>query len=210
VANLVLAFAEICAGAIVLDAGIKGDSITNVIKGQATQHPLAGDTSNAPGVQDVNTPAGSSAAAGTTGAAATATAKTKLAAMQGMASMLKGKPYQTGGGHSGFLANELQQIGFDCSGFVSAVLHAGGYLSSPVDTVALPSQPGIASGPGSLVTIYDRDKPGDLGHVIIDLAGQWWESGGGGSQGAPNVHQISQPDQSYLSTFDRILHPAGM
>lgn len=43
-ANLVLAFAEILAGAIILDAGIKGDSIANVVKGQATQHPLAGST----------------------------------------------------------------------------------------------------------------------------------------------------------------------
>jgi hypothetical protein len=39
-ANLVLAFGEILVGAIVLDAGIKGDSIPNVIRGQATQHPL--------------------------------------------------------------------------------------------------------------------------------------------------------------------------
>jgi len=42
-------------GAIVLDAGIKGDSIPNVIKGQATQHPLPGSST--------------AGAAGTTGAA---------------------------------------------------------------------------------------------------------------------------------------------
>ena len=46
-ANLVLAFGEILVGAIILDAGIKGDSIPNVIKGQATQHPLSGATSTA-------------------------------------------------------------------------------------------------------------------------------------------------------------------
>jgi hypothetical protein len=40
IANLPLAFAEVLAGAIILDAGIKGDSIANVVKGQATQHPL--------------------------------------------------------------------------------------------------------------------------------------------------------------------------
>lgn len=39
-ANLPLAFAEILAGAIILDAGYKGDSITNVVLGKATQHPL--------------------------------------------------------------------------------------------------------------------------------------------------------------------------
>jgi hypothetical protein len=40
--NLVLAFGEILVGAIILDAGIKGDSIANVVKGQATIHPLPG------------------------------------------------------------------------------------------------------------------------------------------------------------------------
>jgi hypothetical protein len=40
VANLALAFAEILAGAIILDAGYKGDSVANVIRGQATTHPL--------------------------------------------------------------------------------------------------------------------------------------------------------------------------
>ncbi len=39
-ANLVLAFAELLGGAIILDAGIKGDSIANVVKGQATQNPI--------------------------------------------------------------------------------------------------------------------------------------------------------------------------
>lgn len=41
-ANLPVAFAEILVGAVVLDAAIKGDSIANVIKGQATQHPITG------------------------------------------------------------------------------------------------------------------------------------------------------------------------
>ena len=49
--------------------------------------------------------------------------------------------------------------GRDCSGFVSTVLHAGGYLTSPVDTTALPSQPGMVSGPGQYVTVYDRALP---------------------------------------------------
>jgi hypothetical protein len=43
-ANLVLSFAELLAGVVLMDAAIKGDSITNVIQGKATQHPL---TSNA-------------------------------------------------------------------------------------------------------------------------------------------------------------------
>ncbi len=43
------------------------------------------------------------------------------------ANSLVGKPYVWGGGHNGW----GPQTGYDCSGFVSAVLHAGGYLSSP-------------------------------------------------------------------------------
>ncbi len=39
-ANLPLAFTELLAGAIVLDAGIKGDSVANVIKGQAQFTPI--------------------------------------------------------------------------------------------------------------------------------------------------------------------------
>lgn len=41
-ANLVLTFAELLAGAVILDAAVKGDSIANVVQGKATQHPLPG------------------------------------------------------------------------------------------------------------------------------------------------------------------------
>lgn len=51
--NLVLSFAELLAGAVILDAGIKGDSIQNVIKGQATSHSLAG-SSTASGSSSAN------------------------------------------------------------------------------------------------------------------------------------------------------------
>ena len=64
--------------------------------------------------------------------------------MTNMANSLVGKPYVYGGGHGGW----GPQAGYDCSGFVSAVLHAGGYLSQPVDTTALPQQAGMESGPG--------------------------------------------------------------
>ena len=88
---------------------------------------------------------------------------------------LLGKPYVYGGGHAGLGA---RSPGYDCSGFVSAVLHAGGYLSAPVDTTALPDQAGILPGPGQFVTIYDRALPGQNGHVIIEINGQFYESGG--------------------------------
>ena len=101
--------------------------------------------------------------------------------MTNMANSLVGKPYVYGGGHSGW----GPQSGYDCSGFVSAVLHAGGYLSQPVDTVTLPQQAGMESGPGQYVTVYDRALSGENGHVIIDINGQFYESGGShGCRGA--------------------------
>src|SRR6201996_3387505 len=123
---------------------------------------------------------GSTALPGTTSGVATggvsAGVPTQVQAMSNQATALVGKPYVWGGGHSGW----GPQTGYDCSGFVSAVLHAGGYLSSPQTTDTLPSVPGIESGPGQYVTIYDRTdgNDGQPGHVIIDLGGQFYEAGG--------------------------------
>src|SRR5437763_17043585 len=49
-----------------------------------------------------------------------------------------------GGGHAGFGSSS----GYDCSGFVSAVLPAGGFLSPPVDTTALPNPSALSLGRG--------------------------------------------------------------
>ncbi len=120
----------------------------------------------------------------------------RVAAMVNEANSLVGKPYVYGGGHSGW----TPQAGYDCSGFVSAVLHAGGFLTSPVDTTALPSQPGMVSGPGQSVTVYDRALPGQSGHVIIEINGQFYESGGmhGAWGGGGSVQKIGTPSASYL------------
>jgi cell wall-associated NlpC family hydrolase len=132
----------------------------------------------------------------------------RVAAMVNEANSLVGKPYVYGGGHSGWGA----QTGYDCSGFVSAVLHAGGYLTSPVDTTALPSQPGMVSGPGQYVTVYDRALSGQNGHVIIQINGQFYESGGmhGAWGGGGGVQKIGTPSASYLATFPTVLHPEGL
>jgi cell wall-associated NlpC family hydrolase len=132
----------------------------------------------------------------------------RVAAMTDEANALVGKPYVYGGGHSGW----GPQSGYDCSGFVSAVLHAGGYLSSPQDTVSLPSQAGMEAGPGQSVTIYDRALPGQSGHVIIDINGQFYESGGGHGAwgGGGGVEKIGTPSASYLATFTTVLHPSGL
>ncbi len=145
---------------------------------------------------------------GTTYASATSASDPRISSMVQEANSLLGKPYVWGGGHGGW----GPQSGYDCSGFVSAVLHAGGYLSSPQDTSTLPNQPGIAQGPGQYVTIYDRDTPGQEGHVIIEIDGQFYESGGEQSSwgGGGGVEKISTPSASYLATFNQILHPAGL
>ena len=133
----------------------------------------------------------------------------QLQAMVNEADSLIGKPYVYGGGHSGW----GPQAGYDCSGFVSAVLHAGGYLSQPQTTQGLPDQPGIESGPGQYVTIYDRNTgPTNNEHVIIEINGQFYESGGGAGAwgGGGGVEKIGTPSQAYLSSFTTLLHPAGL
>jgi cell wall-associated NlpC family hydrolase len=135
----------------------------------------------------------------------------KLEAMVHQANALVGLPYVWGGGHAGW----EPQAGYDCSGFVSKVLHAGGLLSQPVTTDNLVGQPGIASGPGSHVTIYDRAHPvtgQSEGHVIICINGQFYESGGqhGAWGGGGGVEKIGRPSASYLATFTNVLHPEGL
>lgn len=58
----------------------------------------------------------------------------------------------------------------------------------------------------------DRSLPGHDGHVIIDTNGQFYESGGreGPWGGGAGVMKIKRPDASCLSSFERILHPAGL
>lgn len=143
-----------------------------------------------------------------TAAQATGADDPRISAMVQEADSLVGKPYVWGGGHSGW----GPQSGYDCSGFVSAVLHAGGYLSSPQDTTTMPSAAGIEQGPGQYVTIYDRNQPGQEGHVIIEIDGQFYESGGeqGSWGGGGGVAKISTPSASYLATFNQVLHPAGL
>ena len=143
-----------------------------------------------------------------TAGAGTGSAASQVQAMTNMANSLVGKPYVIGGGHGSW----APQSGYDCSGFVSAVLHAGGYLSQPVDTTALPAQPGMEAGPGQYVTVYDRALPGQSGHVIIEINGQFYESGGshGAWGGGGGVEKIGTPSAAYLASFPNVLHPAGL
>ena len=237
----------------------------------STAAAVAAYTHGAPSVQEVLTVAqqiNSTSVSTTTGPLA------KVVAMQNEAHLLNRLPYIWGGGHTE--PAWVVGSGYDCSGFVSEVLHSAGYLSSPDTTQTLPGSAGIASGPGKYVTIYDRTiatirvwekkkvmktvkrivNPASAGvhldktrrpdaevavsirlpkwvgqwetvhitklvrsadttnndeHVIIDLDGQWWESGGSSADGgAAMVHRIIDPSPAYLTSFNRILHPVGM
>ena len=76
----------------------------------------------------------------------------------------------------------------------------------------MPNQPGILSGPGQYVTIYDRAQAGQNGHVIIDIAGQFYESGGSAGPwgGGGGVAKIGRPSDAYLANFPTVLHPSGL
>jgi hypothetical protein len=70
----------------------------------------------------------------------------------------------------------------------------------------------MEAGPGQYVTVYDRALPGQSGHVIIQINGQFYESGGshGAWGGGGGVEKIDTPSASYLASFPTVLHPAGL
>jgi cell wall-associated NlpC family hydrolase len=74
-------------------------------------------------------------------------------------------PYVYGGGHGSFNA-----VGYDCSGSVSYVLHAGNLLASPLDSSQF-LQYGLA-GKGNWVTIYTNGPT----HAYMEIAGLWFDT----------------------------------
>jgi len=71
-------------------------------------------------------------------------------------------PYTYGGSHNSSFAGP-----YDCSGLVSAVLHAGGLVDIPLDTVALGAF-GLP-GAGQYVTIWVNPAAGRDGHTFIEF-----------------------------------------
>ena len=90
-----------------------------------------------------------------------------------------GGPYSQANHDSfGQTAADLRRAGTDCSGFVSWVLDQVYPGFGNQTTVTLPGQPGVQFGVGHYVTMWDRPLPGNQGHVIINILGTWFESGG--------------------------------
>jgi hypothetical protein len=82
--------------------------------------------------------------------------------------------YEWGGGHGSFASPDADK---DCSGFVSAAVHAAGYLSVPVTSGVFAEK--FPHGEGEWVTIYGNAK-----HVFMAVKypdGHWRYAGTGGS-----------------------------
>jgi len=66
---------------------------------------------------------------------------------------------------------------YDCSGFVSAILNAGGFNVGRQDTNGLRSV--LAPGAGKYITVGVRGGAGRTGHTMIRVGSKYYESGGG-------------------------------
>jgi hypothetical protein len=90
----------------------------------------------------------------------------------------KRQPYLYGGGHGSF--NDPR--GYDCSGYVSTILNAGGFLGSPITTDGVKSMP---RGVGQFVTVGVRGSSGRNAHTMMAIRDpkkrkwRYFESGGG-------------------------------
>jgi peptidoglycan hydrolase-like protein with peptidoglycan-binding domain len=106
-------------------------------------------------------------------------------------------PYIYGGGHASFTA-----AGYDCSGSVSYVLHAGNLLATPLDSEQF-LQYGLA-GPGNWITIYTNGPT----HAYMEIAGLWFDTA---AQTALNGNdrwspvQIAEPGYGHFQAR----HPAN-
>jgi hypothetical protein len=97
-------------------------------------------------------------------AAAVARVRTVIVRMVRAGDRIAGRPYVFGGGHGSFAS-----AGYDCSGSVSYVLHAGDLLSTPEDSGTLM---GFGDpGPGHHVTIYANAQ-----HALMTIDGRRFDT----------------------------------
>jgi peptidoglycan hydrolase-like protein with peptidoglycan-binding domain len=123
---------------------------------------------------------------------------TRIVDMLDAANRIAFDPYIYGGGHQSFVSR-----GYDCSGSVSYVLHAGSLLASPLDSEQFLKY-GL-SGTGNWVTIYTNGPT----HAYMEIAGLWFDTA---AQSATNgndrwsLTRIAEP--GYGKFLAR--HPAGL
>ena len=106
-------------------------------------------------------------------------------------------PYIYGGGHGSFNA-----AGYDCSGSVSYVLHAGGLLSSPLDSEQFLKY-GLP-GKGNWITIYTNGPT----HAYLEIAGVWFDTAAQTALNGNDRWSLTRiPEPGYGKFVAR--HPSG-
>jgi peptidoglycan hydrolase-like protein with peptidoglycan-binding domain len=152
-----------------------GPQTAEAVKHFQAAHGLTSDgivgpsTAQALGIDAPSTPLREHHSSSSSGSGSSSDATSSaMSRMVAAANQIADLPYVWGGGHGSFQAS-----GYDCSGSVSFVLHAGGLLSSPEDSSALEGYG--ASGPGQHITIY-----ANAGHAWMTIDGRRFDTGGGG------------------------------
>ena len=102
------------------------------------------------------------------------------------------KPYRWGGGHSTFA-----DVGYDCSGTVSFMLHHAGVLDAPTPSKGL-LRWGQA-GRGRWITVYTR-----TGHAFAVVAGLRLDTTGRSEREGPRWHAETRDVSKFAAR-----HPAG-
>jgi hypothetical protein len=108
------------------------------------------------------------------------------------ANRINRKPYRYGGGHARF-----RDSGYDCSGTVSYVLHAAGYLRRPRASGDLMRFG--RRGRGQWITVYANG-----GHAYMVIAGLRFDTSGPGPSG-PRWRAQERSSRGYVAR-----HPAGL
>jgi hypothetical protein len=128
-------------------------------------------------------------------AVAPPSAPASVKAMIDAANHIRHRPYRWGGGH-----RHWNSAGYDCSGSVSYVLHAGGLLDYPLDSTGFMRWGG--GGGGTWVRIYANQE-----HVFAVIAGLRWDTSfsDDGDRSGPGWSEFMRPTGGF-----RLRHPLGV